>query len=178
MNILETERLRLRTLAPEDAFFYLELVNTPGFIEHIGDRNIRTVEGAREAIITGPAAMQAARGHSIYLVELKASGEPVGMSGLIKRDTLDDVDIGYAFLPRHVGKGYAYEAGAAVLEHARRDIGLKRLVAITSPANAASNGLLRKLGLCLEKVVVLPPGDQVSNLYSLEFPAEAPRAPT
>ncbi|MEJ7806199.1 MAG: GNAT family N-acetyltransferase, partial [Telluria sp.] len=83
MVILETERLRLRTIGAEDAPFYLELVNTEGFIANIGDRGIRTLEAAREAIAAGPVAMQQARGHSIYLAELRHSAEPVGMAGLI-----------------------------------------------------------------------------------------------
>lgn len=169
MKILETERLRLRTLDQDDAVFYLTLVNTPGFIEFIGDRGIRTVDAAAQAILDGPMAMQARLGHSIYLVEDKASCEPLGMSGLIKRDTLEHVDIGYAFLPEHCGKGYAYEAGHAVVAHARDDIGLARLLAIVSPGNAASIGLLEKLGLRLEKVVHLTPEDPGTNLYSLEF---------
>ena len=169
MKILETERLRLRTLDQNDAVFYLALVNTPGFIEFIGDRGIRSVEAAAQAIADGPMAMQAKLGHSIYLVEDKETGEPLGMSGLIKRDTLDNADIGYAFLPEHFGKGYAFEAAQAVLEHARRDVGLTRLLAITSPGNVASIGLLEKLGLRLQKVVHLTPEDRGTNLYSIEF---------
>ncbi|MGZ8288215.1 MAG: GNAT family N-acetyltransferase [Telluria sp.] len=169
MHILETQRLRLRTIDSGDAPFYLKLVNDPAFIEFIGDRKIRTVEAAQEAIASGPVAMQAARGHSLYLVELKENAEPVGMSGLIKRDTLDEVDIGYAFLPEHCGKGYAYEAGAAVVQHARRDIGLARLLAIVSPGNAASKGLLAKLGLRFERLVHLTPEDPGTDLYSLNL---------
>ncbi|MBZ2209231.1 GNAT family N-acetyltransferase [Massilia soli] len=167
MKILETERLRLRTLDRNDAVFYLALVNTPGFIEFIGDRGIRTLDAAAQAIADGPMAMQARLGHSIYLVEDRHSGEPLGMSGLIKRDTLDHVDIGYAFLPEHCGKGYACEAGKAVVEHARRDIGLERLLAITSPGNAASISLLEKLGLRMEKTIFLTPEDRGTKLFSM-----------
>ncbi|RJG15476.1 GNAT family N-acetyltransferase [Massilia cavernae] len=170
MHILDTQRLRLRTIDAGDAVFYLGLVNDPGFIEFIGDRKIRTVEAAREAIVTGPAAMQAARGHSIYLVELKETGEPLGMCGLIKRDTLDEVDIGYAFMPEHCGKGYACESARAVLEHAHRDLGLARLLAITSPGNAPSIGLLLKLGFQFDKVVHLTPEDTGTNLYYRQLP--------
>jgi RimJ/RimL family protein N-acetyltransferase len=169
MQILETERLRLRTLDPSDADFYLALVNTPGFLEFIGDRGIRTVEAAAKAIAEGPLAMQAALGHSIWLVESKEDGQALGMSGLIKRDTLDHVDIGYAFMPEHFGKGYAYEAGAAVLEHARSKVGLAQLLAIVSPGNAASIALLEKLGLAFEKVVYLTPDDTGTKLYKIDF---------
>lgn len=169
MNILETKRLRLRTVEAGDAPFYLQLVNEPSFINNIGDRGIRTLQAAREAIVNGPVAMQATLGHSIYLVELKETGESVGMCGLIKRESLADVDIGYAFLPAHTGKGYAYESGAAVLVHARNGVGLKRVVAIVSPDNAASNGLLGKLGLRFEKLVHLTEDDPGTNLYVLDF---------
>lgn len=171
MKILETGRLRLRTLEQSDAEFYLAVVNTPGFLEFIGDRGIRTVEAAAKAIAEGPMAMQASLGHSIYLVELKESGQALGMSGLIKRDTLEHVDIGYAFLPGHCGQGYALEAALAVREHARRDIGLAHLLAITSPGNAASIRLLEKIGMRLDKIVHLTPEDPGTRLYYLDLAA-------
>lgn len=171
MKILETERLALRTIQAEDAPFYLNLLNSPPFIANIGDRGVRTLKAAREAIEQGPAAMQAARGHSIYLVELKASGVAIGMSGLIKRDSLQDVDLGYGFLPPYFGKGYAHEAAVAVVEHARRDIGLRRLVAITSPGNTASNALLEKIGMRYETLLYLSADDPGTRLYSMDLPA-------
>jgi RimJ/RimL family protein N-acetyltransferase len=167
-DIVATPRLRLRTVDTDDADFYLELVNDPGFLEHIGDRGIRTREDAIQALLEGPIAMQEMRGHSLYVVELKETGEPVGMCGLIKRDTLDGVDIGYAYLQRHCGRGYAYEAGMAVLALAPA-LGLPRVLAITSPNNLASNGLLRKMGMRFERFVYLVPGDAGKNLYSLDI---------
>lgn len=167
MKILDTARLRLRTVEPDDAPFYLELVNTPDFITHIGDRGTRSIEAARAAIVNGPVAMQAARGHSIYLVTLKDDGTPIGMAGLIRRDTLDDVDLGYAFLPAHYGKGYAWEATSALLPYARGRLGLTRLVAIVSPENDASNALLRKLGMRFERVIYLGPADTGTRLYGM-----------
>ncbi len=164
MKVLETERLVLRTIEAGDAPFYLNLLNTREFVANIGDRGIRTLAAAREAIVNGPVSMQAARGHSIYLVQLKSSGLAVGMSGLIKRDTLDDVDIGYAFLPAHFGQGYAIEAAHAVLAHARA-IGLRRLVAITSPDNCASQAVLQKIGMRFEKLVYLHADDVGTCLY-------------
>jgi RimJ/RimL family protein N-acetyltransferase len=170
MHILDTERLRLRTIDEDDAPFYLSLLNSAPFIANIGDRGVRTLAAAREAIASGPMAMQAARGHSIYLVELKASGEAIGMSGLIKRDTLDDVDLGYGFLPPHFGRGYASEAARALLVHARREVGLRRLLAITSPDNAASHALLLKIGMRCEGMVKLTPDDAGTRLYAIDLP--------
>jgi RimJ/RimL family protein N-acetyltransferase len=113
--------------------------------------------------------MQEARGHSLYVVELKESGAPIGMCGLIKRDTLDEIDLGYAYLPAWRGQGYAWEAARAVLDHAP-SLGIRRLLAITSPDNLASNGLLRKLGMRFEQFIHLVPDDAGTNLYSIELP--------
>jgi RimJ/RimL family protein N-acetyltransferase len=168
MDIIETERLRLRAITLDDAPFYVELLNDPAFIEHIGDRGIRTLEDGRRAVAEGPAAMQEALGHSLYLVELKDGGAPIGMCGLIKRDTLDDVDLGYAFLPQYRGHGYAFEAGRAVLAYAPT-IGITRVAAITSPNNIASNQLLRKLGLRFQRFTHLAPDDAGTNLYLCEL---------
>ena len=174
MEILATPRLRLRTADRGDADFYLALVNDPGFLEHIGDRGIRTREDALQALLDGPIAMQEACGHSLYVVELKGSGTLIGMCGLIKRETLDGVDIGYAYLAPYCGRGYAYEAGMAVLGLAPA-LGLPRVLAITSPGNVASNGLLRKMGLRFERVVHLVPGGAGSNLYSIDIEPPASR---
>ncbi len=169
MHILDTARLSLRTVEPDDAPFYLELVNTADFKQYIGERGIATLAAARDAIASGPVAMQQARGHSIYLVTLRASGTPIGMAGLIKRDILDDVDLGYAYLPDYYGQGYAYEAGAALLTHAKRDLGLARLVAITSDDNAGSKALLRKLGMQFEKIIYTSAGDPGTLLYAMSL---------
>lgn len=168
MLVADTARLRLRTAVPDDAAFYLALVNDPGFIEHIGDRGIRKLEDAARALADGPVAMQRARGHSLYVVELKDSAVPVGMCGLIKRATLDGVDLGYAFLEAWRGRGFAYEAACAVLLHAR-ELGMTRLLAITTPNNLASNCLLRKLGFGFERIMHLDAKDAGTNLYSIDI---------
>ncbi len=169
MRILDTQRLRLRTIGPDDAPFYLGLVNSAPFIANIGDRGIRTLAAAREAILTGPVAMQAARGHSIYLVELAGGAEPIGMAGLIKRDTLPDVDLGYAFLAPHFGRGYASEAARALLVHARDTVGLRRLLAITSLHNHASHALLLKIGMRYQGLMRLGAEHTDTRLYAIDL---------
>jgi RimJ/RimL family protein N-acetyltransferase len=169
LKILETERLVLRGMAPEDAPFYLELVNDPAWLRYIGDRGVRTLEEARAAILRGPVAMQERLGFSLYLTELKAGAAPIGICGLIKRDGLDDVDIGFAFLPQFCGQGYAFEAAAAVMIHAHRVIGLNRLVAITAPGNQSSIRLLEKLGLRFERMVRLTESSAESKLFVRDF---------
>lgn len=171
MKITETNRLFLRTATPDDAPFYLALLNDPDFIAHIADRKLRTVDAARQALVDGPIAMQEARGHAMYVVALK-DGTPIGMSGLIKRDALPEVDIGYAFLAAHRGHGYAYEAAYAVLQHARA-LGFERIMAITSPDNIASIRLLEKCGLRFQGVQTIPPYTTVSNVYLGDLNAPA-----
>jgi len=159
MKILETERLVLRQFSIDDAQFIFELLNEPSFIQNIGDRGIRTLDDARSYILRVPIASYEQNGFGLYLVVSKETGESIGMCGLIKRDTLEDVDIGYAYLPRFWSKGYAVEAALAVKEYARDVVGLKRLVAITDPENQASIRVLEKIGLRFEKMVRLSEDD-------------------
>ena len=168
MNILETERLTLRQFTADDAAFILELVNEPSFIQNIGDRGVRTLSDAVRYIETGPVASYARNGFGLYLVQLKESGESIGMCGLIKRAALEDVDIGYAFLPRFWSKGYAVEAARAVKEQAR-GLGLKRLAAIVDPANTGSIRVLEKLGLVFEKTIKLSADDIDLKLFAIDL---------
>jgi RimJ/RimL family protein N-acetyltransferase len=157
VKVLETTRLVLRWLEMGDADFILQLVNEPSWLRFIGDKGIRTVDDARNYIETGPVAMYRRFGFGLFLVELKESGESIGICGLIKRDTLEDVDLGFAFLPAFWGKGYAFESATAVMEYGRRTFALTRLLAITSPENEASVRLLEKLGFHFERLARLAP---------------------
>lgn len=165
MTILETQRLILRELSTEDAEFILELLNEPSFIRNIGDRGVRTIDGANSYILNGPVASYAKNGFGLYLVKLRETDESIGMCGLIKRDTLQDVDIGYAFLPRFWSKGYAVESALAVKEYAKNVIGLNRIVAIVDPENEGSIRVLEKIGLQFEKMVRLSEDDIDLKLF-------------
>jgi len=165
VTVLETERLLIRQLSTEDAGFILELLNEPSFIRNIGDRGVRTIEGANAYILNGPVASYAKNGFGLYLVKLKETDESIGMCGLIKRDTLEDVDIGYAFLPRFWSKGYAFESARAVKEYAKNTIGLNRIVAIVDPENGGSIRVLEKIGLQFEKMVRLSEDDIDLKLF-------------
>ncbi len=169
MNTLETERLSLQHLTASDAEFLIELLNDPSFIRNIGDRGVRTVQDAHAYVQNGPAASYAKNGFGLDLVILKDTGEPIGMCGLIKRPTLDDVDIGYAYLPRYWSKGYAVEAASAVKQYAQDVIGLKRLVAIVDPLNLGSIRVLEKIGFTFEKMVKLSADDIELKLFACQF---------
>ena len=145
-TVLQTERLILRRLSTDDAPFVFELVNDPDWLRFIGDRGVRTLDDARDYIRKGPIDSYERLGYGLYAVERKEGGRPIGICGLVRRDFLDDVDIGFALLPAFRGKGYAREAARAVMSHAR-DLGLDRILAITSQDNVASQRLLERLGL-------------------------------
>lgn len=166
MIVIETKRLFLRHLHDADDALILELLNEPAFLANIGDRRVRTLEDARGYIAGGPAKSYAQHRFGLYLVALKDSGASVGICGLIKRPALDDVDIGFAFLERFWGKGYAHESAAAVLEQGRRDLGLKRVVAVTAPHNQGSIRVLEKIGLRFERMITLPGDEEELKLFA------------
>jgi len=168
LKVLETDRLILRWLSINDAEFILELLNDPSWLRFIGDKGVRTLEDARDYILNGPVAMYTRLGFGLYLTELKEGGVPIGICGLIKRDSLEDVDIGFAFLPRFWAKGYAYESASAVMAYGKHVLGLKRIVAITAPDNHSSAKLLEKLGLQFERMIKFSNDAQEDRLFASE----------
>jgi len=167
MRVLQTVRLSLRHFERADAPFVFELLNEPSWLQHIGDKGIRTLIDAERYIQNGPVSMYARLGFGLYLVELTESSESVGMCGLIKRDSLEDVDLGFAFLSRFCGHGYAHESAAAVISYAKTLLGIERIVAITSANNQASGKLLRKLGFTLERSIGASGDARDVMLYSI-----------
>ncbi|MCC6260793.1 MAG: GNAT family N-acetyltransferase [Anaerolineales bacterium] len=170
METIETERLVIRKFSPADAPFILELLNEPSFIKNIGDRNVRNLADAEKYILDGPTASYAKNGFGLCLVTLKATGVSMGMCGLIKREALENVDVGYAFLPRFWSKGYANEAVNATLNYGWQVAKLNRIVAITDPKNTASNRVLEKLGFAFEKMIKLKADDIDLKLYAIHKP--------
>ncbi len=158
MKTIETERLLLHAVGETDAEFILELMNEPAWIRNIGDRGLKTTDDARRYISDKFIVAYEQFGFGFYLVELKESGAAAGICGLVKRDFLEDVDIGFAFLERFRSKGYAAESAAAVMDFARDALGLKRVVAITVSDNQGSIKVLEKIGLRFEQMIK-PPGE-------------------
>ena len=166
MLILETDRLRLRRLSIDDAEFILRLLNEPSFIQNIGDRGVRTIEDARAYVLKGPVASYEQFGFGLLLVEQKESGLPIGMCGLLKRDVLEHVDIGYALLPEFWSQGYALESASAVMSYAKEELGAKRVLAVVNPDNQSSIRLLEKMGFHYEKMIRLADDALEIKLYS------------
>ncbi|WP_237066354.1 GNAT family N-acetyltransferase [Microbulbifer guangxiensis] len=156
---LDTPRLVLREMTEDDAPLMLAVLNDPDFLRNVGDRGVRTEDDARRYIVDGPIAAYKRQNFGMYKVELK-DGSPIGLCGLVKRDGLDDVDIGFALLPDYRSQGYALEAAEAVMQFARESVGLRRIVAIAQPANLPSVQLLEKLGMQQERKLRLPNDDE------------------
>ena len=174
MIVCETERLRLRELTVDDAAFVMELVNEPAWLRFIGDRNVHSLDDARGYIARGPLASYAKHGFGLWAVELSATGEPIGMCGLVKRQTLEHFDLGFAFLSRHWGHGYARESAAAVVERARELFHLPKLVAITDLDNLPSQKVLTSVGFRYDKLIHLSESGEELALYELDLTRPAP----
>jgi ribosomal-protein-alanine N-acetyltransferase len=163
--VLETERLVLTELSADDASFILELLTSRGFLENIGERGVRDLEGAR-GYIEKACRGYAENGFGLWRCGIRASGEAAGLCGLVKRDGLDHPDVGYAFLERFWGQGLASEAASACLTYGREVVGLATIVAITTPANQSSIAVLKKIGLKDAGLIRLPGYDHDSSYFT------------
>lgn len=162
---VETSRLTLRRLELDDAPFVLRLLNEPSFIENIGDRGVRSIEDAHRYLREGPLAMYEAHGFGLWHAARRSDGVAVGMCGLLRRDNLPDVDIGYAYLPEFWGQGFAYEAAEATLRVAADRFGLRRVIGVVSEGNMGSIRVLEKLGMSFERMYPMNPDEPEVRLY-------------
>lgn len=163
--ILKTPRLTMREAKADDAAFILDLLNAPGFIRGIGDRGVRSLDQARDYIETRMTSSYRDHGFGMWVVTAEGEDEPAGLCGLVRREVLPHVDLGYAFLERWWGRGYAREAAAAVLAHARGALGLATVAAIVNPDNTASRRVLETIGFRFVDVRQLDGWDQPSAYY-------------
>ncbi|MGB3465313.1 MAG: GNAT family N-acetyltransferase [Cyclobacteriaceae bacterium] len=162
-TILTSERLVLKEFTLKDAAFIMELMNSPGWLQYIGDRSIHSIGDAEKYLKEGPIASYTLHGFGLWKIESKSDGIPVGMCGLLQRDYLKDPDIGFAMLPAQSGRGYAKEAILATLKRAFFHMGLSRVLAVAQPDNKASISLLGKVGFEFDKKIC--PDQQELNLY-------------
>ena len=168
MTVIETARLVLRRFTEDDAPFVFSLLNNPDWLRFIGNKDVHDIDAARRYIRNGPMTMYERFRFGLYLTALNSDGTPIGMCGLIRREGLDDVDIGFALLPQFCGEGYAREAAAATLDYGWNKVGLKRIVAFTSTDNVRSGRLLETVGLQFEREVTLPDSAERLWLYAAE----------
>ncbi len=175
MKILEVERVILRELVETDGEFMLDLLNQPSFIKYIGDRNVRSVEAAREFIENRYRASYRVNGYGLWAVEAKETGAAMGICGFVKRDSLPDADIGFAFLPQFEGKGYALEAAVGTMKYGAETLNLRSVLAITSTDNEKSGKLLGKLGFSFEGLIKLGDDAEQVKLFAWEAGTPATR---
>lgn len=162
---LTTERLRITHFSEADAPFVFELLNTPSWIKYIGNRDINSLKDARHYIVEKYLSNYKKYGFGAYKVSLKDNNIPIGTSGLFRRQGLEGIDAGFAFLPDYEGFGYAYEATVAILEHEKTHHDIQRILAITLPKNQRSINLLLRLGFKYDKIIRLPNDDEDLALY-------------
>jgi len=168
-QILETERLTLREFTAEDDDFIIKLLNSPGWTKYIGKSKVQTSDDAKKHLLNGPIKSYKTNGFGLSLVTLKSNNASIGMCGLIKRETLEYIDIGFAFLPEYTCFGYAFEIASATLDYAKHTLNLKKIVAITSTDNISSVKLLEKIGLKFEKNIRLKDDIEEVLLFGIEM---------
>lgn len=168
-NQIRSERLVLNRLEPKDAPLALAVWNDPDFIRFVGDREIRDLDQALEAMEKGGLKLWEDLGYGPFVVSLADGTGQMGICGLFKRENLEDPDIGYGFLPQFCGRGYALEAARAIRDHARDHMGLERICAIVSPGHPRSIRLLEKLGMTCERTIRMPDEDEDILLYGMNL---------
>jgi [ribosomal protein S5]-alanine N-acetyltransferase len=169
MPILETERLILREFTIADASFMVELLNTPSWLQYIGERNVRTIAEAEVYLLNGSIKSYAENGFGFYAVVEKTSQQTIGLCGLTNRTNLPDSDIGFAFLPDFMCKGFGFEAAGATLDFAKSSLGLKKIIAIVQPDNGISIKLLKKIGMQPNGLIAAYPNEAELMLFTISF---------
>jgi RimJ/RimL family protein N-acetyltransferase len=168
--MIQTPRLTLRELTPDDAPFMLELLNSPGWLTYIGDRNVHNVADAKKYLEERTIPSYQKHNFGFYAVELRDAQVVIGTCGIAQRDFLHDPDIGFAFLPEYNGQGYALEAAQAVMEFAQQDLGIQRILAFTLPINKPSIRLLEKIGLRSTGTIQIPDDPEELLLFAVDLP--------
>lgn len=166
MDKLESDRLLIRPISIIDAAFMLQLMNTPGWIGFIGDRNVKDRTAASNYILTRIIPSYHSNGFGLYLVLLKSNNIPIGICGLVKREGLDHPDLGFAVMPEYERQGYITEASKKILEFAEKQLQLPTIYGITTQSNIAAIRVLEKQGLSFQQTVQLPQNKNEFLLYA------------
>ncbi len=166
----ETERLFIRPVSLEDAGFIFRLLNSPKWLEYIGDRKIKNEDDAGKYIEERMLPQLRTHGYTNNIIVRKTDQVKIGSCGLYDREGLEGIDLGYAFLPEFEGKGYAFEATSELMRAAKEEFGISKVKAITLENNISSRKLLDKLGFTLEGITRIPDDPDELMLYKFEFP--------
>lgn len=163
--ILETDRLKLREFNLGDTDFIIQLLNSPGWLYFIGDKNVKTEQQAIAYLENGPMKSYSENGYGLSLIEKRDDNKAIGMCGIINRDNLDNPDIGFAFLPEFNGNGFAYEIANATINYAKDTLNIAKIEAITTADNIKSIRLIEKIGLHFIKTFCFPDSKEELLLY-------------
>ncbi|MBT1451945.1 GNAT family N-acetyltransferase [Glaciecola sp. XM2] len=166
MILFETDRLLIRHFTLDDTDYVLSQLNEKPFIDFIADRGVRTRLDAKNYLQNAPIASYQSNGFGLNMVMLKDTQIPIGMCGLVKRPELASPDLGFAFLERYWGKGYAKEASKTVMFDALNVHKLNAILGVTKPENIASQRLLQTLGFVHVDNIELY--DCINHLYQYQ----------
>ena len=166
LTIFKTKRLQLREASIQDAPFIMKLVSEPAWHENISTNSINTLEKASEYIEQKMMAMYKDFGFGLWVIEKLEDSTPVGICGLLQRETLPGIDIGYALLEKYWGNGYAFEATNGCLDYAKNKLNADKVLAITKKENLRSVNLLEKTGFKYESDFSHPGTTEKLALYS------------
>lgn len=165
MTICKSERLIIRKFTLNDAEFILQLFNQAPFIRYIADKGVRTIDDAKQYLSDNLIASYDKHGFGLYLIALAKTNTAIGSCGLLKRETFNHPDLGFAFLEDYCGRGYAYEAAQAILLHEKNTLPFNTILAVTMPDNISANRLLTKLSFA--KTGMLELYNTNNNLYEI-----------
>lgn len=167
-DVIKTPRLTISRLTLADAAFIYDLVNQPSWLKFIGDKGVNSLQDA-ETYIQSIFDMYQKYGFGLYRVEISRTGEAIGICGLVKRESLQDFDIGFALLSHYEGNGYAFESASAILQLAKNTFKLSRIAAICTPDNHSSIKLIEKLGFQLDLSTSLDPNGKPLEIFTVSF---------
>jgi len=167
--ILETSRLILREFNKQDGPFILKLLNSPGWLKYIGDRNVRSLADAERYLESGPVKSYSINGYGLSCVAIKQSNEPIGMCGFVWRVILPDADLGFAIDSNFEGKGFMFEIANAYISYAGEQLRLSRILGLTTPDNMRSISLLKRLGFTYRNEFILPGQAEPLLLFRLDL---------
>lgn len=147
--MIDTKRLHLREAQPDDDAFLYELLNSPTWIQYIGDRNISDVAAAQGYLQTALINSYQTNGYGLYVMTKKEDQTAIGICGFVKRPSLPHPDLGFAILPAFEGQGYTTEAALACMDYGKHQLQFDVIMGITSPDNIGSQRVLERAGLRL-----------------------------
>ncbi len=141
----QTKRLEHRALTVHDAAAFFALNSHPDVMRFTGEPPLRSLEEARESIANYPDFNTV--GYGRWGCVLKETQAVIGFCGLKYLPSLDEVDVGFRFLPQYWGRGFATEACSASITFGFEVLGLRCIIGLVLAENIPSIRVLNKVGM-------------------------------